>query len=86
MTDGYVTHQPESTGKKIETEQRINYAGDTVQRQTINVGNTVAVGGTTLDLVLLELRVISTLLALGLDLSINVDNLRRALFTSQVSN
>lgn len=84
MTDNFIQHQPDSTGKKIETEERVNYDGVTVHRQTTAVVGDVAVSGTALEMVLLEFQVISVLLGLGLGIDVNIDALRSGLAAERI--
>ena len=82
MTDGYVSHQPESTGKKIETESLQVFDSTTstwitVQRQRVDAPEPVEVKGDTLNALLVELKVLSYLLATGLNVNDDLESLRR---------
>ena len=77
MTDNYIQHQPDSTGKRVETEERVNYDGVTVHRQIATLPDPVMVDGDPLDAILVELKLISYLLATGLNVNDSLESLRR---------
>jgi len=81
MTTGYVSHQPESSGKKIETETIKVFDATTstwidVQRQRAVLPDPVAVKGDPLDAVLVELRLLTYLIAVGLNVNDDLESLR----------
>lgn len=89
MTDGYVTHQPESTGKKIETETLKAFDPNAVtsatqwvdvQRQRAKILDPVMAEGDPLKAVLVELKLLTYLIAVGLNVNDDLESLRKDFF------
>lgn len=85
MTDGYVSRISETSGDKIETEEiqvldETTATWVTVQRQRAAIPDPVTLKGDTLDALLVELKLISYLLATGLNINDNLDQLRNEFY------
>lgn len=75
MPDAYVEVPPDSTGKKIDVNEVQTVAG-TVERQRMEIPDTVEVGGDVLGQILVELRVISTVLTIAFQIQDELDDIR----------
>ena len=76
MADGYVQVPVDSTGKKIDTTEFVDYSGVTKERQRMDIPNPVIVSGDILNAILIELRLNNTLIAQGLNIRDDLDLLR----------
>lgn len=76
MADGYVQIQPESTGKKIDVAELTRADATIVERQRVEIPGTVQVDSDSLDLILVELRVLTLLLTQAFGLGDNIEALR----------
>jgi hypothetical protein len=78
--DGYIQVPADSTGKKVDTLELATSAG-TVERQRIDVPSYVFVSGDLLANAVLDLRLQSILLAQGLNLSVDLDDVRNGIIS-----
>ncbi len=79
MADGYVQVPPDNTGKKIDTTELTTAPSgvlSTVERQRVEIPDSVSVGGDLLVRILLEQRIQNLLLQQGLQIYNDVDGLR----------
>lgn len=79
MTDSYIQVPTDSTGKKVETTQLDLPDGTALQRERVDIPE-MGFGVTDyLRMILIELRVQSTLQASAFELTVDLDHLRGSL-------
>jgi hypothetical protein len=76
MADGVVQVQPDSTGKYIDTTEFVRPDLKTVERERVDIPDSVAITNDTLLAILVELQVISLLLAQGFAFKDELEALR----------
>jgi hypothetical protein len=82
MADGFIQLPADSVGKKVDTSEITRSDGSLVERERVDIPGVVTDGGDLLRAILVELRLISTLLAAGNNFIDPLDQMRDDLTTT----
>ena len=78
-TDGYVQVPPDQSGKKIDTAELTRADASVVERQRVEIPDTIKIDSEMERLILIELRVQNVLLAQAFGITDDLDSLRNSL-------